>query len=249
MEGQSADYDYELDYPRKDVNSYKRRHEQNPAPVVTATFELGDDEVAAIEADFGKGCLTEKAVTVTKDYANHKLFVIGRPRWVPVLEEAVPVVNDIRERRSRRVRAPRAASQPAEARVVRPTRHSVFRAGDLATGAQGCRPSRRGRQPAWAAAGLRRSDRRGSRRARGATATRPRRSADDAALPVGAHAGQASARGGWGDAEAERGSELAPIEGGLRADPAELDQDVVAFDLDDRQQWYRWTLGQLDGCR
>jgi hypothetical protein len=76
VETQSADFDYELDYPRKDLNAYKRRHATDPAVVVTAVFELTDDELEAIEQDFGPGCLTETTFSVRKNYSNHTLFTI-----------------------------------------------------------------------------------------------------------------------------------------------------------------------------
>src|SRR4051794_3958264 len=76
VEGQSAEFDYELDYPRKDLNAYKRRHKNDPETVISAAFELSDDDIAAIERDFGKGCLAERTFTVRKNYISTKVFTI-----------------------------------------------------------------------------------------------------------------------------------------------------------------------------
>jgi predicted ATP-dependent endonuclease of OLD family len=76
--GQPSDFDYELEYPRKRLQPYKRVHHDDPAVVVQAVFELTDQEVAAIEEQFGEGALTSRTVTLTKTYDNTTSWTIPR---------------------------------------------------------------------------------------------------------------------------------------------------------------------------
>jgi energy-coupling factor transporter ATP-binding protein EcfA2 len=69
-------FDPSQDYPRWDW----RRDEKNgvverTAPIV-ATFELGDDDVAAVEAVLGAGCIPSRTVRWGRSYANRELFSI-----------------------------------------------------------------------------------------------------------------------------------------------------------------------------
>jgi predicted ATPase len=68
--GQPSKFDYELEYPRKRLQPYKRVHDDDPAVVVEAEFELTDLEVAAVQEHFGEGALSGRAVTLTKAYDN-----------------------------------------------------------------------------------------------------------------------------------------------------------------------------------
>jgi hypothetical protein len=67
VEGPSP-YDDVMDYPAKGFARYKKIRAKQPAEVVTATFELDDGEVAAIEQHLGPGVLQERTFTVTKHY-------------------------------------------------------------------------------------------------------------------------------------------------------------------------------------
>jgi AAA domain, putative AbiEii toxin, Type IV TA system/AAA ATPase domain len=67
VEGPSA-YDDVMDYPAKGFARYKKIRASKPAEVVTAVFELSDDEAAAIERELGPGVLHERTFTVTKPY-------------------------------------------------------------------------------------------------------------------------------------------------------------------------------------
>ncbi len=71
---QHADFDYELEYPRKHLQEYKRVHQSEPAPVVEAIFELTADERAQAHAEFGQGSIPVGEVLVTKTYANVTTF-------------------------------------------------------------------------------------------------------------------------------------------------------------------------------
>ncbi len=42
-----------LDYPRKGFAQYKRTHELNPATVVSAEFELSQEEIHSVKLDLG----------------------------------------------------------------------------------------------------------------------------------------------------------------------------------------------------
>jgi hypothetical protein len=76
IEGVNADFDYELEYPRQALNTYKKTHASNPAIVVEAVYELDDGDAAAIEADFGTGALSGREVTIRKNYANYTTYTI-----------------------------------------------------------------------------------------------------------------------------------------------------------------------------
>jgi predicted ATP-dependent endonuclease of OLD family len=70
----NANYDSIMDYPRKDYSKYKKRHETDPDNVVTAVFELLDDEVKCIESELGEGVLEEKIVRIFKGYDNVRRY-------------------------------------------------------------------------------------------------------------------------------------------------------------------------------
>lgn len=59
-----------LDYPRKNYTRYRKIHDENPADVVCALFELTDEELSKIEAILGPGAITSKEIKVTKNYKN-----------------------------------------------------------------------------------------------------------------------------------------------------------------------------------
>ncbi|WP_328321809.1 AAA family ATPase [Kribbella sp. NBC_00382] len=62
-------YDDVMDYPSKRFSAYKKVREDKPANVVTAVFELTDDEIGKIEEALGAGVMTSRKVTVTKGYS------------------------------------------------------------------------------------------------------------------------------------------------------------------------------------
>ncbi len=74
--GQPGKFDYEIEYPRKRLQSYKRVHDGDPAVVIEAEFGLTDQEVAAVEQQFGDGALTARTVTLTKRYDNTTMWSI-----------------------------------------------------------------------------------------------------------------------------------------------------------------------------
>ncbi len=64
------------DYPRKGYVRYKRRHESEPAQVVAAEFELSDEEMSEVEAEYGPGVLCSPFVTATKNYKNQRFWQV-----------------------------------------------------------------------------------------------------------------------------------------------------------------------------
>jgi AAA ATPase domain len=74
IRSQNADFNYELEYPRKRLEDYKRIHGAEPATVVEAAFELSDAEVERIQLEFGEGAIRSREVVVKKDYANASTF-------------------------------------------------------------------------------------------------------------------------------------------------------------------------------
>jgi len=81
--GQTSDFDYELEYPRKRLQRYKRTHEDEPAVVVEAQFDLDDGEASAVQEQFGAGALRSRTVTLVKRYDNYTAWTI------PYHEEAI----------------------------------------------------------------------------------------------------------------------------------------------------------------
>ena len=67
-------FDYELEYPRKSLQDYKRVHAGAPAVVVEADFHLTDDEAKEIEDGFGEGAVKSRAVRATMRYNNQRTF-------------------------------------------------------------------------------------------------------------------------------------------------------------------------------
>ncbi len=63
-----ARLDVVTDYPRNQLAAYRRRHEKSPDTVVTARFELADDDVREVERRFGKDILSAREVRVRRDY-------------------------------------------------------------------------------------------------------------------------------------------------------------------------------------
>jgi hypothetical protein len=69
-------YDVTDEYPRAEVEDYRQAIEAKdraPATVVEATFQLEDDEIAAIEKAFGKGVLPVPQFVISKTYENTRL--------------------------------------------------------------------------------------------------------------------------------------------------------------------------------
>lgn len=70
-------------YPRRHLADYDERHPDGEACVMRTVWELGADDVAAVEAELGKGVLSAKTCTVYKTYEEE-----GTTWTLPVNEEA-----------------------------------------------------------------------------------------------------------------------------------------------------------------
>jgi len=67
LEGRTDEFDV-LDYPANEVTEYKQRAAKNPEDSIKTTWELEDDDVAAVEALLGMDVLKSRTVTMTKGY-------------------------------------------------------------------------------------------------------------------------------------------------------------------------------------
>ncbi|MGY5780305.1 ATP-dependent nuclease [Rhizobium sp. LEGMi135b] len=66
--------DKERDYPRRYLTSYSTRHPSEDAVVISTSWELESEEVAAVEAEFGQGCLARNNVEIVRRYGQN-------PEW------------------------------------------------------------------------------------------------------------------------------------------------------------------------
>jgi predicted ATP-dependent endonuclease of OLD family len=71
VEGFNGNFD-SLDYPRKGYAKYKHTHDAAPATVVSAEFELTDEELGILERAYGTGVLKSKMFTLSKNYKNDR---------------------------------------------------------------------------------------------------------------------------------------------------------------------------------
>ena len=76
---EDGDFDATDDYPRRYVSDYDEDVEagrRKPAEVVKATYELEDEDIEAVEEDFGPDCLVGEhpTLSLTKGYDNKRTF-------------------------------------------------------------------------------------------------------------------------------------------------------------------------------
>lgn len=62
------EYDKTRDYPRRYLNEYDIRHDEREAVVATTQWEIDDGDKAAVEEEFGAGCLPSSTISVYKQY-------------------------------------------------------------------------------------------------------------------------------------------------------------------------------------
>jgi predicted ATP-dependent endonuclease of OLD family len=87
MEGIIGDFDT-LEYPRKSYAKYRQIHDENPADVVSAEFELSEDEIAEIESNLGKKTIQSNIIKTTKNYKNSV-------NWELQIDEQIVIDNVI----------------------------------------------------------------------------------------------------------------------------------------------------------
>jgi len=84
---EDVEYDEVKDYPRKRLREYQRKlkaGKEESAKVITADFELDNDDIAAVVEEFGD-CISQRAIlTVTKKYDGSKVIGlnIDEQKWV-----------------------------------------------------------------------------------------------------------------------------------------------------------------------
>ncbi len=74
-------YDKEENYPRRLLAQYKELHGDDEATVIETNWEMSGDDVAAIEAELGKGVLTSTKVKISKTYESNGA------QWIVPLDE------------------------------------------------------------------------------------------------------------------------------------------------------------------
>ncbi len=77
-------FDDVMDYPSRRYSAYRKVKEESPADVVTAVFELTDNELKIIEEDLGAGILRSREITVVKGYDGRRRY-----RSAYVVEKAI----------------------------------------------------------------------------------------------------------------------------------------------------------------
>lgn len=81
------EYDEVKDYPRKRLREYQRKVDsdrEEPAKVITATFELDGDDIAAVSEGFGECVAPGAILSITKKYDGTKLIglEVDEQKWV-----------------------------------------------------------------------------------------------------------------------------------------------------------------------
>lgn len=67
-------FDDVMDFPSRRFSAYRKIREESPADVVTAVFELTDNELKVIEEDLGDGVMKSREVTVVKGYDGRRRY-------------------------------------------------------------------------------------------------------------------------------------------------------------------------------
>ncbi|WP_417476663.1 AAA family ATPase [Maricaulis sp.] len=61
-------YERERDYPKRYLARYEERHGDKDAEVIRTTWQLEDNEIAALKAELGPNCLSGRTVTISRTY-------------------------------------------------------------------------------------------------------------------------------------------------------------------------------------
>lgn len=72
-----ARFDPVHDYPRKDLPSYLKQHKSDPAKVTELTYQLTEDEVTALNLEFGTDLKTGFSFSVSHKYDNRQTISLG----------------------------------------------------------------------------------------------------------------------------------------------------------------------------
>ncbi len=77
-------FDKDLEYPRSYLAEYEARHSSGEATVITTTWTLDSEDVAAVEAELGEGSLRSHDIVVYKNYGEE-----GKTWNVPLDESQI----------------------------------------------------------------------------------------------------------------------------------------------------------------
>lgn len=80
-------YNRTENYPRRYLADYAEKHGDDEAVVVNTTWEMSDDDIAAITAELGDGAATGNTVTITKTYESNST------KWGLPLQEETALSN------------------------------------------------------------------------------------------------------------------------------------------------------------
>ncbi len=73
-----SDFEELMDYPSRHYAAYRGRLDKSPAKVVEAEFELDDEEMAAVESEFGKGFLKNRQLSVSRGYGPIAMYATSQ---------------------------------------------------------------------------------------------------------------------------------------------------------------------------
>ena len=82
-----GNFDITHDYPRAAVTDYEylvESGQRDPATVVTAVYELSDDDVAEVEGQFGADFVADRLAKLSRGYENNRVFEINLNESVAV---------------------------------------------------------------------------------------------------------------------------------------------------------------------
>lgn len=116
----SAVFDEVIDFPSR-LTRQRKQQAGDRIPAVTATFQLTDDEIAAIEEDLGAGALAGREFTVTNGYRYSDRtfgFSTTRPRSY-IASAPSSTLPSTHTRRWRRPPRSPASSRPSKPSISR----------------------------------------------------------------------------------------------------------------------------------
>ncbi|SMG62348.1 conserved hypothetical protein, partial [methanotrophic bacterial endosymbiont of Bathymodiolus sp.] len=84
---EAADFDETNSYPRKRLRKYQRNVDagtEESAKVITATFDLDNNDISAITEQYGECVSVDSPLTITKKYDDSKLIglKVDEQKWV-----------------------------------------------------------------------------------------------------------------------------------------------------------------------
>lgn len=87
VEKSKKKFDKDLEYPRGYLAEYEERHPSSEATVIVTTWALDEEDVTAVEAELGEGCLRSRDAIVSKKYGDEGTT------WAVSLDEPQIVIS------------------------------------------------------------------------------------------------------------------------------------------------------------